>query len=169
LLAREATQLILGNLERVVKDPQDVPAREAMALAATYAGLAFSNCGVALVHGLEYPLGALVHCSHGAGNGTLLPYVMEFNLPACTDRYAELAQALGAPAGSAEMQSRWLIEQVIALRQRIGIRHRLREYGLAKEDLHTIAEKTSRIERLMTLNPRSATKEELREILDRAF
>ena len=35
-----------------------------------------------LVHALEYPVGGAVHCSHGAGNGLLLPYVMRFNLPA---------------------------------------------------------------------------------------
>ena len=53
-----------------------------MALGATLAGMAFSNVGVAVVHALEYPVGGATHCSHGAGNGLLLPYVMRFNLPA---------------------------------------------------------------------------------------
>ena len=42
-----------------------------LALAATLGGLAFSNSGVALVHAMEYPVGAAVHCSHGLGNGLL--------------------------------------------------------------------------------------------------
>ena len=60
----------------------DLEAREGMALGATLAGMAFSNVGVAVVHALEYPVGGATHCSHGAGNGLLLPFVMRFNLPA---------------------------------------------------------------------------------------
>ena len=43
-----------------------------LGLAATLAGMAFSNVGVAVVHALEYPIGGATHCSHGAGNGLLL-------------------------------------------------------------------------------------------------
>ena len=50
-----------------------------LSLAALLAGLAFSNVGVALVHALEYPVGGATHCSHGCGNGLLLPYVMRYN------------------------------------------------------------------------------------------
>ena len=66
-----------------------------MALGATLAGMAFSNVGVALVHALEYPLGGLTHCSHGAGNGLLLPFVMRFNLPQREAEMARLAPLLG--------------------------------------------------------------------------
>src|SRR5258707_3274140 len=66
-----------------------------MALAALLAGMAFSNVGVALVHALEYPVGGAVHCSHGAGNGLLLPYVMRFNLPARIPAFARIAVLLG--------------------------------------------------------------------------
>ena len=65
------------------------------ALAATLAGIAFSNAAVAVVHALEYPLGGVVHCSHGAGNGLLLPYVMRFNLPARVKEFAAIARMLG--------------------------------------------------------------------------
>src|SRR5205823_12697667 len=78
-----------------VKAGDDLEAREGMALAALLAGLAFSNVGVALVHAMEYPVGGAVHCSHGAGNGLLLPYVMRFNLPARVKAFAEIAALLG--------------------------------------------------------------------------
>src|SRR5439155_21255671 len=74
---------------------EDLEAREGMALAATLAGLAFSNVGVAVVHALEYPVGGATHCSHGAGNGLLLPYVMRFNLPARPREFAAVARLLG--------------------------------------------------------------------------
>ena len=77
----------------------DLEAREGMALAATLAGLAFSNVGVALVHALEYPVGGATHCSHGAGNGLLLPYVMRFNLPARRREFARIAELLGEDVG----------------------------------------------------------------------
>src|SRR5437879_13817006 len=66
-----------------------------MALGATLAGMAFSNVGVAVVHALEYPIGGATHCSHGAGNGLLLPFVMRFNMPARVSRFARIAVLLG--------------------------------------------------------------------------
>ena len=81
-MAEKAITLVGQFLRRAVKKGDDLEAREGMALAATLAGLAFSNVGVAAVHALEYPIGGALHCSHGAGNGLLLPYVMRFNLPA---------------------------------------------------------------------------------------
>ncbi len=50
---------------RAVNEPKDRAARDNVALASTLAGIAFSNCGVALVHALEYPMGGTLHCSHG--------------------------------------------------------------------------------------------------------
>ena len=77
-----------------------------MSLGAMLAGLAFSNVGVALVHALEYPLGGATHCSHGAGNGLLLPYVMRYNLPARQREFARIAQLLGEDtAGLSEAQA----------------------------------------------------------------
>ena len=82
MLAERAVGLIGAHLRRAVRDGLDLEAREGMALGATLAGMAFSNVGVAAVHALEYPVGGATHCSHGAGNGLLLPYVMRDNAPA---------------------------------------------------------------------------------------
>src|SRR5436309_8883426 len=95
MLAEKAVALVGRHLRRAVADGKDLEARDGMALAATLAGLAFSNVGVAVVHALEYPVGAAVHCSHGAGNGLLLPFVMRFNLPARVPEFARIARLLG--------------------------------------------------------------------------
>src|SRR5213078_4823533 len=100
LCAEKAITLVGKFLRRAVKDGSDLEAREGMALAALLAGLAFSNVGVALVHALEYPVGGAVHCSHGAGNGLLLPYVMRFNLNSKTQAFADIAAMLGQPASA---------------------------------------------------------------------
>jgi alcohol dehydrogenase class IV len=93
-LAEKAIELIGEHLVAAVQDGTNKAARDGMALAATTAGLAFSNCAVALVHALEYPIGAVLHCSHGAGNGLLLPHVMRYNLPERIQSFARIAQLL---------------------------------------------------------------------------
>ena len=80
LIGGEAIRLVGQFLVRAFQDPNDREARDGMALAALLAGMSFSNSGVAMVHALEYPIGGLTHCSHGEGNGLLLPHVMRFNL-----------------------------------------------------------------------------------------
>src|SRR5487761_115240 len=91
-LAEKAIELIGRHLVAAVRGPHNLVARGGMALAATVAGLAFSNVGVALVHAMEYPVGGAVLCSRGAGNGLLLPYVMRYNLPARVRQFARIAQ-----------------------------------------------------------------------------
>src|SRR5262249_16236167 len=93
-LAEKAISLVGAYLRRAVADATDVEPREAIALGATLAGLAFSNVGVAAVHALEYPVGGATHCSHGAGNGLLLPYVMRFNLPCRLREFAAIGRLL---------------------------------------------------------------------------
>src|SRR5262249_3575474 len=106
LIAERAIVLIGKNLRTAVRRGNDAQAREAMALAATLAGMAFSNAGVAVVHALEYPLGGAVHCSHGAGNGLLLPYVMRYNLPTRMPEVPRIAQLVREDvAGLSEMEA----------------------------------------------------------------
>lgn len=171
LLAAEAIRLIGNNLRQAVHEPKDHAARDAMALAASYAGMAFSNCGVALVHGLEYPIGALVHCSHGAGNGCLLPFVMQYNLPQRTREIAEIGHMLQVSLSSDDQEAKALetIDAIIELRSAIGIPMRISELGVNEQHLPAIARKTAGIERLMMLNPRTATEESLLEILKAAL
>ena len=62
-------------------------------LAALAAGCAFGTAGTAAAHALQYPVGNLTHTAHGLGVATLLPFVMQFNRPACADAFAELGRA----------------------------------------------------------------------------
>jgi alcohol dehydrogenase class IV len=164
LLAEKAIRLVGQFLARAVRDGNDLEARDGMALAATLAGLAFSNVGVALVHALEYPVGGAVHCSHGCGNGLLLPYVMRFNLPARPREFAEIARLLGEEA-SAECA----IAAVERLRADIGIPSRLRDIGVREDQLRPFAEKAVGIRRIIRVNPRSVTADDAYGILKAAF
>ena len=97
-LAERAIRLCGRYLESAVLSQSDYESKDQMALAASLAGMAFSNSGVALVHAMEYPMGGELHCSHGLGNGLLLPYVMKFNLEARRETLAEIAGWLNPAA-----------------------------------------------------------------------
>jgi len=170
-LAEKAIELVGQHLVTAVQEPENLAAREGMALAATLGGMAFSNCGVALVHALEYPVGGTVHCSHGQGNGLLLPYVMRFNLPACTGRLARVAQLLGEDvAGLTERQAaERAVAAVEQLQRDIGIPQRLSEIGVKAEHLPTFATKAFAIKRLMKINPRPVVESDLLDILQTAL
>lgn len=171
LVAERAIELIGQNLVRVIEHPRDLAAREAMSLGAMLAGLAFSNVGVAIVHALEYPVGGAVHCSHGEGNGLLLPHCMRFNLPARVARLARIAQLLGEDiSGLTEQQAaERSIAVVERVNQAIGIRPRLRDLGVSAGMIPTLAEKTFAIKRILRVNPRPVTLADLQQILEAAL
>ncbi|MFI9330079.1 iron-containing alcohol dehydrogenase [Kitasatospora sp. NPDC052868] len=95
-LALTAIGTIGRHLRRAYADGSDIRAREAMMLAATQAGIAFSNSSVALVHGMSRPIGAHFHVAHGLSNAMLFPAVTAFSVHAAPGRYADCARALGA-------------------------------------------------------------------------
>jgi alcohol dehydrogenase class IV len=171
LLAERAIELIGRNLRTATAEPSNRAAREAMSLAATLAGLAFSNGAVAAVHALEYPLGALYHCSHGAGNGLMLPHVMRHNLPKRQAELARIATLLGvntegmSVADAAEAA----IAAVESLRNDIGVPRTLRELGAKREDIPGIAQKAFEIKRLMGTTPVAPTVESLIKVLEAAW
>ncbi|MBI3466002.1 MAG: iron-containing alcohol dehydrogenase [Planctomycetes bacterium] len=166
-LAEKAIQLIGQHLRQAVHHGNDLAAREGMALGALLAGLAFSNVGVAVVHALEYPIGGATHCSHGAGNGLLLPFVMRFNLPARVPEFARIAELLGENVSglSQEERAERAIGAVERLKADIGIPGRLRELGVTEQQLRPFAEKAFGIKRILRVNPRPVTADDLHSIL----
>jgi alcohol dehydrogenase class IV len=170
-LAEKAIELIGKHLVRAVEEPGNLQAREGMALGALLAGMAFSNVGVAMVHALEYPLGAATHCSHGAGNGLLLPHVMRYNLPVRMKEMARIAALLGADTDgiSEKHAAECAIGSVEQLNRRIGIPTRLRDLGATPEQLPAFAEKALGITRIVRVNPRVPTVPEMMELLNQAY
>ena len=93
--AMAAMRTIWAELPTAFREPGNRRARESMMLAATQAGMAFSNASVALVHGMSRPIGAHFHVPHGLSNAMLLPAVTAFSLSGAEDRYAECARSIG--------------------------------------------------------------------------
>jgi alcohol dehydrogenase class IV len=92
--ALSAMPLIADNVRTAYADPENGPARKALMLAASQAGMAFSNASVALVHGMSRPIGAHFHVAHGLSNAMLLPAVTAFSVDAAPERYAQVARVM---------------------------------------------------------------------------
>jgi len=137
-----ATRMIFANLERACEHGEDVEVREAMALAAYYAGLAFTKAYVGYVHAFSHKLGGMYGVPHGLANAVVLPHVLDFlkDDPRTRDRLADLALAIGAgtagenPSALADR----FIERVRSLERAVGIPEKIAE--LRASDVGTIAE-----------------------------
>lgn len=99
-LALGASRTVVHHLRSACRDPTDEPAREALMLASTQAGIAFSNASVTLIHGMSRPLGAHFHVPHGMSNAILLPRITEYSVPGAVERYAAASRAIGFADGS---------------------------------------------------------------------
>ena len=98
-MALAAVGLVFADLRTAHKEGRNLEARERMALAATYAGLAFTRANVGYVHAIAHQLGGRYHVPHGLANAILLPHVLRFLAPAVTKRLARLAVAAGVGKG----------------------------------------------------------------------
>ena len=160
----ESAHLIVKYLPRAFKNPDDMEAREGMAVASMMAGMVLGNSSVTIVHALAYPLGARYNVPHGVANSVMLVSVMEFNKDVCRLALERLAEAMGA-SPSADIA----IETVRRLSREVGMNIPLRELGVTADVLHDMAVDTSKISRLMAKNPKRATVEDLEAMYRAVF
>lgn len=141
-LALHAIRLIMTHLFRCVQKGDDLVARGQMQIAATMAGMAFTNAMVGLVHAMAHSVGAKFGVPHGLANAILLPHCMLYNMDACADRYALVAEAMGVrkPDMSDVKAGEAAAKAVCDLTQRIGLPGKLREAHVPKEGLKDCAE-----------------------------
>jgi alcohol dehydrogenase class IV len=94
-----------------------------MALASTYAGLAFTRANVGYVHAIAHQFGGRYHTPHGLANAILLPHVLEFSAPAVAPRLAQLAvrAGLGSEGEDDESLAQKFVEGVRALNAEVGV------------------------------------------------
>jgi alcohol dehydrogenase class IV len=136
-----AVRMIFGNLQRAYDDGNDMQAREAMALAAFYAGLAFTKAYVGYVHAFSHKLGGMYGVPHGLANAITLPYVMDFNkdAPRARERLAKLAVVIGAGTAGEPQDTlaQRFIDRVRELNRGVGIPEKVA--ALRPEDIPVIA------------------------------
>ncbi|RME94190.1 MAG: iron-containing alcohol dehydrogenase [Verrucomicrobia bacterium] len=172
-LCREALPRAARSLKRACERGDDAQAREDMALASLFSGLALANAGLGAVHGFAGPIGGMFPAPHGAVCAALLPHVMEVNLRALRRRtpdspvlarYDELARLLtGNPTAQAADGVAW-VRQLAA---DLGIPP-LRTYGIGEADVPVLCAK-ARAASSMKGNPIPLEDAELRAILEAAL
>jgi alcohol dehydrogenase class IV len=168
-LCREGIARAARSLRTVCENPHDPNARQDMALASLFGGLALANARLGAVHGFANPIGGMSHAPHGAVCARLLPLVMKTNLQALRTRqpdssviarYIEVARLItGNGDATAEAGVSWVME----LCQALDIRP-LDEYGLHSVDFPAIIEQARKASS-MKGNPISLTDGELRALL----
>jgi alcohol dehydrogenase class IV len=155
LYALEGIRLIGASLLKACQNGADLEARRALSLGSMYGGLCLGPVNTAAVHALSYGLGGKHHISHGLANAILLPDVLLFNLPACVERTADIAHALGVPAGmDAETTALAGIERIRELCIACGIPQHLSQIGIRAEDLPELVAIAMNVKRLLANNPR---------------
>ena len=158
----EAIRLINKYLRLAVFDPSNPVGREGMALAQYVAGMAFSNVGLGVVHGMAHPMGSLHNIPHGVANALLLPTIMEFNAPVCRDKYVEIAKAMGAyKEGMTKIEAaQAACDAVRQLAVEVGIPQHLSEIGIYEKDIDALADQA--IQDVCTPgNPRKVTRADI--------
>ena len=170
-LAREALRLLSANLLTACNQPDNLEARSAMLLGAHLAGLAFANAPVAGVHALAYPLGGIHHLPHGVSNALMLRHVLAYNSEAARDHYAELAEIVVPDCAGQGSQARaaLLIERLDRLVTDSGIAPRLRDHGIAEQDIPLLASEAMKQERLLVNNPCPIAEADARRLYEAAW
>jgi alcohol dehydrogenase class IV len=158
-IALDGAGRIIRNLERAVKDGQDLAAREELMMGALMGGMCFQK-GLGAVHGLSHALGSLKEPSlhHGTLNAVLLPPVLRYNAEHAGDKYERLALAMGL-APDADLAA--FIEELNA---RIGMPADLSSMGVSAGVIEEIAAKSERDHSTAT-NPRKVTAQDYASIL----
>ncbi len=138
-MALSAVGMIYENLPVAYVNGQDLAAREKMALAANYAGQAFTRANVGYVHAIAHQLGGLYHTPHGLANAIMLPQVLRFLSPAITGKLALLALRVkvGKKTDTEEVLAHKFLDSIDAMNIRLGIPTTLA--ALREEDISALA------------------------------
>ncbi len=175
--ATAAIKMISRNILKVLADPSNAEGRLALAQASTMAGIAFSNSMVGLVHSLGHSLGAVAHLPHGLCMSVFLPYVLEYNMEVSQDRIGDLLLPLAGsdvyantPAAS---RASAVVNHIRALRDQIynitKLPRNLRETGKVSKDQFAAIAARAIDDASIVYNPKESTKEDLLQILDKAW
>ena len=187
-LAKEALIKIFEYLPRAYENGANDPeAREEMANAATMAGMAFANAFLGVCHSMAHKLGAYHHIAHGIANALLIDEVLRFNSaevptkmgtfpqydhPHTLRRYAEIAETLKLGGNTDEEKLDNLIKAIDELKEKIGIKKTIRDYGVKEEDfLATLDEMCEKAfdDQCTGANPRYPLISEIKEMYLNAY
>ena len=158
----KAIEMIHRYLPIAVEEPTNPEGRNGMAVAQYVAGMAFSNVGLGVDHGMAHPLSALHDVPHGVACAMLLPTIMRWNASAALDKYVDIAKAVGVyrDGMTREEAADAACDEIANLSRRVGIPAHLSELGITEKDIDALADQA--IADVCTPgNPRPVTREDI--------
>jgi alcohol dehydrogenase len=169
-LAIEAIRLIGENIRLACANDHELEASERMLIASAMAGMAFSQTRLGNVHAMSHPVGAHFNVHHGTANAILLPYVMEFNLPARLDKFADIGIALGGDdsAASVRESAEEAIDLVRELNADLNIPETLDEVGVKATSVPAMS-RSAMASGNIQVNPRKTSLNDIVELFKQAI
>ncbi|MFD1548598.1 iron-containing alcohol dehydrogenase [Levilactobacillus fuyuanensis] len=166
----EAIKLIEGSLRESVANGHNLDARTKMVEAEMLAGMAFNNANLGYVHAMAHQLGGQYDAPHGVCCALLLPYVEQYNIIACPERFAQLAEIMGEDTTglSTRDAAELSIKAMKQMSQDVGIPTSIKEIGAKPEDFELMAENALKDGNAFS-NPRKGTKEDIIKIFQAAY
>ena len=158
----KAIEMIHKYLPIAVNEPTNPVGRDGMAVAQYVAGMAFSNVGLGVDHGMAHPLSALHDIPHGVACAMLLPTVMKFNAPAALPKYVDIAKALGVYKDGMTQQEAAdaACTEIDNLSRLVGIPTHLSELGITAKDIDALADQAI-VDVCTPGNPREVTRDDI--------
>ncbi len=168
-LTLESIKIIGESLENAVENGEDLEARSKMAWGSFIAGLAFSNCGLGIVHSMAHQLGSEYNLPHGVANAILLPEVVEYNLSSNYKKFKKIAEALGENVNllSDEEGAKKAVEAIRKLSNKIDI-SKLKDTKFNLEDIQKLSNQAFN-DICTGGNPRQVTVEAIENIYLKAY
>jgi alcohol dehydrogenase class IV len=180
----QAMALVGRHLVRAVNDASDTEARDALAWAATLAGIAFGNAGVHVPHAMAYAVAGLVRTfkmpgypqeepmvPHGVSVVVSAPSAFRFTATACPERHLEAARSLGIETHGASMEDAGdiLAAGLLALMREARVPPSLGTLGYTDADVAALTKGTIVQKRLLDNAPRAVSEEDLRGVFTEAM
>jgi alcohol dehydrogenase class IV len=165
-----AIEMIGKNIEKAYFVGSDISSRENMLVASMLAGAAFSQSRLGNVHAISHTLGGVFNIAHGIANATLLPFVMKYNLPACPEKMANIAKALGEDIRGLTIKegAELAIEAVKRLNNSLGIPSNIKDLGVSLDVLPKLVEDSMRSGNVL-INPRLTNADDIKRIIENAY
>ncbi len=146
----------------------DMAAKSEQLLGSTMANIACGNAKLGLVHAFSFPFGNL-HVPHGLACGLMLPFVMEYNLPSCKPKLAQMAIAIGeCPDQSENALAYAALERVKQLYSEANFPNRVSENEIPRSKLDQVIKEAAGASQTR-FNIRKASEKDLAAIMERAY
>jgi alcohol dehydrogenase class IV len=124
-LAVRALRMLWTQIGPAAFSVNNLESRGQMLLAGIMSVQASGNARLGLVHAMSDQICAFHHVPHGLANALMIPIVMEYNLPAAPDKFAELAQVTDDTSASKHGEPEAFLFNLARLYRHLGLPTRL--------------------------------------------